>query len=250
MRTKTCPAMVKAVGSPDDGIVEMIVSTYAVDSWGERVKRGAFAETLAEWKARGDPIPFIWSHRSDDPEMHIGYVLEAEEREADNSVTPPLPAGLWVKAQIDMDEPKPAKVFRLLKGRRVTQASFAYDVLDAGTVTEDGEKVYELRKLKLYEVGPTLIGMNQETTLINAKALGELEADIKAGRVLSTKDEERLRSAHGTIGQVLSTLDSGGDGEAGGEPAKDEGETVKSEEPMHPPAELELLEHDLNFAAL
>ena len=163
MKTKTFPGRVKAAGEPgtDEGVFEAIVSVFGnVDTYGDVVMPGAFADTLAEWKSSGDPIPVLWSHMSHDPDYHIGEVLEAEER-AD---------GLWVKARIDLDEPKSRKVYKLLKGRRVTQFSFAYDVIDAGMVKADGESVFELRKLKLYEVGPCLIGVNQETELLAVKA--------------------------------------------------------------------------------
>lgn len=163
MKTKTFPGRVKAAGEPgtDEGVFEAIVSVFGnVDSYGDKVMPGAFADTLAEWKASGDPIPVLWSHMSHDPDYHIGEVLEAEERDE----------GLWVKARIDLDEPKSRKVYKLLKGRRVTQFSFAYDVLDGAMAKSDGEHVYELRKLKLYEVGPCLIGVNQQTELLAVKA--------------------------------------------------------------------------------
>lgn len=257
MFTKTCPTQIKAVqDGASDGIVEMMVSTYGVDSWGDRVMPGAFADTLAEWKAKGDPIPFIWSHHSDDPDMHVGIVMDAAERAADPLTSPPSPAGLWVKAQLDMDAPKAAQVYRLLKGRRVTQASFAYDVLDSAAVKEDGDTINELRKLRLYEVGPTLIGMNQETELLNvkdAKTLRHILQAFKAGRVISAKNEELLRAAHESIGAVLSALDTSDDGKANpGEPAKiEEPSPAKIEEPTHlRAAELATLEHDIHFAAL
>ena len=257
MLTKTYQATLNALdpAESDQGIVEMIVSTYDVDSWGDRVVPGAFADTLADWKSRGDPIPFIWSHQHDDPDSHIGIVLDAAEREVDAAADPPAPAGLWVKAQLDLDNPKSKQVLRLLKGRRVTQASFAYDIVDGGAVTENEQSVYELRKLQLYEVGPTLIGMNQATELLGAKdyrVLGGIMRSIKAGRVISAKNEELLRAAHESIGAVLSALDSD-DGKANpGEPAKvEEPSQAKTEEPMRSRvAELATLEHNLRFSAL
>lgn len=173
MKVKTCPAKVKAAGEQDgtdDGVFEAIVATYDLDSYGDKIVPGAFADTLKDWQASGDPIPVLWSHNSFDPDCHIGVVEEAEERKG---------VGLWVKARLDLDSPKAAQVYRLLKGRRVTQFSFAYDVLDGGFVEQkDGdtgqdESYYELRKLKLFEVGPCLIGANQQTELLDVKS-GEL----------------------------------------------------------------------------
>ncbi|OXM69635.1 HK97 family phage prohead protease [Amycolatopsis vastitatis] len=223
MRKKTCPVRIKAAGEQDgteDGVFEAIVAAYNLDSVGDKIVPGAFADTLAEWKASGDPIPVLWSHMSHDPDYHIGYVEDAEERDE----------GLWVRARIDLDEPKASKVYKLLKGRRVRQFSFAYDIQEGGWIEKtDGEDgsdgYYELRKLKLYEVGPTLIGANQETELLTVKnppadtpprPAPEARPSVKAGRTLSAKNETALRDALAKIAEstdaietVLSSLDSG-----------------------------------------
>ncbi|WP_432051258.1 HK97 family phage prohead protease [Streptomyces xiamenensis] len=224
MRIKSCPVQVKAAGEnegTEDGVFEAIVAAYNTDSVGDRITPGAFAETLAEWKGRGDPIPVLWSHMSADPDYHIGEVLEAEER----------PEGLWVKARLDLDEgSKAAKVYRLLKGRRVTQFSFAYDITEGSWVDQkDGESYYELRRLKLYEVGPTLIGANQATELLDVKSgdrplrlslegatpsdadairtAVEAALGAKAGRALSAKNETSLKSARDALRKAADDID-------------------------------------------
>lgn len=232
MRIKSCPVQIKAAGpneGTDEGVFEAIVAAYNLDSVGDKIVPGAFAETLAEWASKGDPIPVLWSHLSHDPDYHIGYVLEAEER----------PEGLWVKAQIDLDDlkdsgSKAAKVYRLLKGRRVTQFSFAYDIEDGGWVDQKVDGVdagyYELRKLKLFEVGPTLIGANQQTELLDVKsgdrpvrisidgATPEDSAairqavttafDAKAGRTLSAKNEDRIKQIAAIAKELLDSVNS------------------------------------------
>ncbi|WP_018350954.1 HK97 family phage prohead protease [Longispora albida] len=179
MLLKTCRARIKQAGGPEApaGEFEAIVSVFGnVDSVGDKVMPGAFTDTLAEWEASGDPIPIIWSHRSDDPDYHIGHVIEAAE----------TGEGLWVRGLLDLDAPKAAQVYRLLKGRRVTQFSFAYDILDAAPGVHEGADVLELRKLKVYEVGPTLIGANQATSLLA----------VKEGRRNSTTDLADLQHMH------------------------------------------------------
>jgi HK97 family phage prohead protease len=155
---KTVPARVKAVDQASaDGVVEALVATYDLDSGGDRIVPGAFAKSLAAWAESGKPIPFIWSHMHSDIDAYIGDVIEAKETDD----------GLWVKAQIDMDDPKSRKAFKFIKGDRVTQYSFAYDVVEEES-TDNGNLLKELR---LYEVGPTLIGMNQNTRTLVAKSL-------------------------------------------------------------------------------
>lgn len=264
MRIKSCPVRIKAAGEhegTDEGTFEAIVAAYNLDSVGDKITPGAFADTLAEWKGRGDPIPVLWSHMSHDPEYHIGEVLEAEER----------PEGLWVKARIDTEPgSKAAQVYKLLKGRRVTQFSFAYDVEEGAWVDQkDGEGYYELRKLKLYEVGPTLIGANQATELLDVKSADGATMRIavegasaaqteelrhaltgamaaKAGRTLSAKNEERVREIGRLAKELLDSLSSSTDDEEKATPNPPETpspqETAAKEAPAGPsPASLRQL---------
>lgn len=194
MYVKSAPVTIKAAGGQDgagEGVFEAIVSAYGnVDTYGDVVMYGAFAETLTEWEASGDPIPVLWSHASQDPDYHIGYVIEAEER----------PEGLWVRAQLDPDDladkqSKTSKIYRLLKGRRVKQFSFAFDVVDGGWGVRDDRDVYELRKLKLYEVGPCLIGVNQATDLLDIKGRKPSESGDDKPPADNTQDENKATPA-------------------------------------------------------
>jgi HK97 family phage prohead protease len=195
--TKDAPARVKAAGESDGlgaGEFTALVSVFGnEDSVGDVVMPGAFAEDLDRWRQKGDPIPVIWSHDWGDPFSHIGEVTDAKE----------VPAGLLVTGRLDLENPKAEQVWRLLKGRRVTQFSFAYDIEDGGWGERDGRDVYELRKLRVHEVGPTLVGANQETELLAAKA-AHVASGMKAGRVLSQKNFESLTAAYQAIGEVLA----------------------------------------------
>lgn len=202
MRTKDFTAKVKAAGVADglaEGQFVAVVSVFNnEDSMGDVVRPGAFTESLAEWAAKGDPIPVIWSHRWGDPFAHIGTVIKATE----------TLEGLEVTGQIDDlgENPTADQVYRLLKGRRVTQFSFAYDEVESAWVKDQDNRwggYWELRKLKLHEVGPCLVGANQETELLAAKAAG-LARGAKAGRVLSQANYDTLAKAHESIGEVLA----------------------------------------------
>jgi HK97 family phage prohead protease len=203
VQTKDFTARVKAAGAGDglaEGQFVALVSVFGnEDSMGDVVRPGAFTETLAEWGAKGDPIPVIWSHAWGDPFAHVGTVVKAVE----------TLHGLEVTGQIDdLDtNPTAAQVYRLLKGKRVTQFSFAYDVQEGAWVDDENHKYggyYELRRLKLHEVGPCLVGANQETELLAAKATG-LARGAKAGRVLSQRNFESLTAAYEAIGEVLGS---------------------------------------------
>lgn len=218
MKTKNLSAQVKATGD-GAGEFEAIVAVFGnVDSGGDVIVKGAFTDTLAEWRASGDPIPVVWSHDSNDPFSHIGSVVEASETDT----------GLLVKGQLDLDNPKAAQVHKLLKGRRVTQFSFAYSVLDGGPTEVDGESAFELRRLKLYEVGPTLVGMNQATELLSAKSD---DVDAKAGRVLSAKNVEVVTNAIAAADALKSALKTLLDAATNDDGKASTGQQVKDEEP-------------------
>lgn len=207
MLFKSCPAEVKAVGEKDgldSGQFEAIVSVFGnKDSYGDVVQPGAFADTLAEWKASGNPIPVYYSHRMDDPDYNIGYVIDAKETDQ----------GLWVKAQIDTDPAatKATQVHRLLKGRRLTQFSFAYDVIEgAPAKSETLGDYYSLDKLKLYEVGPTPIGANQETELLAVKSAAQVAERLaeaaKAGAELSAKNIDMLTEVSASLDTSATSI--------------------------------------------
>ena len=169
-RTKAfAPVRFKAEGE-DDGsggklgpgeFIALAAVFDNIDSYGDRIIRGAFAETLEQWASSGDPIPVIWQHNWSDPNAHIGYVLEAKETDE----------GLWYKGKLDIeDNPFALQVYRLMKGRRVTQQSFGFDVTDGRSVTEDGRDIFEITRVHLYEVGPCLVGVNQATNLLDIKS--------------------------------------------------------------------------------
>ena len=204
MLTKNATIDIKA--GPQDGLDEGQFVAYAsvfgnVDSYGDIVTKGAFAKDLKRWQESGNPIPLLFAHNMADPDFNIGHVIKAEE---DN-------VGLKVTAQLDLENPKARQVYRMLKGRRINQMSFAYDVVDGSTENVDGEDVYEIRDMKLYEVSVVTVGANQETEILSVKQLptvaDRLLAEFKAGRVLSAKNEGEIRSAHDALGRVLLVLD-------------------------------------------
>lgn len=206
---KSVPFKVKAAG-PDDGLDEGQFEGYAsvfgnVDSYGDIVVKGAFAESLAEWRAKGDPIPLLWGHDFHDPFSNIGVIDSAEEDDH----------GLKVRGTFDLDNPKAVQVYRLAKGRRTTGMSFAYDVRDS----ERKDDANYLKELRIYEASIVPIGANPlaGVEVVKSAAAGMVSA-MKAGRVISAKNESALREARDAIDSVLSSL---GDEDGKAAPAAD-----------------------------
>lgn len=241
METKTVSIEVKA--GPDDGLAEgefiVYPSTFIKepDAYGDIVKPGAFADTIAEWTASGHEMPALYGHRMDDPDFFVGGALGSDMSEDEH--------GWRVKGKFDLDSPKGLTVYRLVKGRRLNQLSFAYDTLEEGQIElEDGTKANELRRLKVYEFSFVPIGANQDTSVVAVKSNAEaLVEAAKAGRTLSAKNEGDIRDAVEKLTNVLSSLDNTPPDEQDGkarntseakEPAAEDPETgkaVTSEEP-------------------
>jgi HK97 family phage prohead protease len=180
------------------GIFEALVAVFGnVDRGGEKILPGAFTKSLAAWAQRGRPIPVIFSHDWGNLDAHIGEVREAKE----------LPDGLYVKGQLEMDEPFAARVWKKMARGTLAEFSFAYDVVDATLVKgADGAYVNELRELELLEVGPCLVGMNPETQLLG----------VKEGRRNSATDAARIQAIHDVVCELGAKCSASGDGGAGG----------------------------------
>lgn len=210
MKIKSVPiGQVKA--GPDDGLEdgEFLVypSTFikSPDSYGDIVAKGSFLDTISEWKESGNTLPGLYGHRMDDPDYFVAGAIDQGEDEH----------GWWVKGVFDLDSPKGPQVYRLVKGRRLNQLSFAYDVLDEGQIElEDGQKANELRKLRVHEFSFVPVGANTDTSVVAVKALADsVTHEIKAGRVLAAKHIDSLRNAQDAIGAVITAAEGSNDQE-------------------------------------
>lgn len=238
-KTKAAPA---AASMPADGMVEGYAATFdrIPDAYGDVIKAGAFADTLKSWQESGKPIPLLYGHSTDDPAYNIGKVVEAHE---DGK-------GLYVVAEFDEENEKAQYVRKLVKEGRLWQFSFAYEVLDGGSVElEDGTEAYELRKMNLFEVSLVQIPANQRAVVTGVKEApaenavelkealsGETVATIgmniaepeeKSGRRNSKADADELRRIREMAYSIATTVD----GLLADEQEDTETDEVKAEEP-------------------
>lgn len=207
MNTKTFRfGSIKA--GPDDDLAEGEMVAYAsvfgnVDSYGDIVVKGAFKNTLKEWKSGGRTMPLLYGHNMTDPEMNIGSVVEFEEDDR----------GLKIKAVFDQD-PKSQKVYRLVKSGRISELSFAFDTvtqkyLDPTDDSTPKGAYRELQEVKLYECSVVPIGANSETEVLAIKALTDnLVGEVKAGRTLSKANETIVRSVVEGLSASVDNLKS------------------------------------------
>lgn len=134
--------------------------TRTPDSYGDVIHRNAFDATLDRWRASGNTIPGLFGHHMDNPAM---FVASATDFGTDDT-------GWWVEGTFDLDTEMGAQVHRLVKDRRITQLSFAFDAIDQAPVTlADGTKANELRQVEVYEFSFVAIGANQTTFVESVK---------------------------------------------------------------------------------
>ncbi len=203
----------------ENGIVEGYASTWTKtpDSYGDIVIKGAFTDTLKKKKATGHPFPLCFNH---DFDQIIGAVFEAEEDDY----------GLKIKASF-LNTPAAQEKRELVKEGIVWQFSFAYSVLGSEAPTEEEKKqgiFQKLTKLELYEVSLVPVPANQTAVVTDIKNdnntvsiyIGDekidkivLNAEEKAGKRNSAKDEALIRDAISALQALLDTADDQGEDE-------------------------------------
>lgn len=153
-------AQVKALDDGPAGSFEAIVAVFGnVDHGDDRMMKGSFTRTL---KDAGMP-PVVWSHEWQVPP--IGTVTEASETDE----------GLLVKGRLFVDPSEDhavaKQVYAAMEAGALKEFSFGYAVKASTDVVEDGKTIRQIEDVDLFEVGPTLKGMNPATRLVGVKAL-------------------------------------------------------------------------------
>jgi HK97 family phage prohead protease len=197
-----------SVKSFDDetGRFRAIVSVFGnEDSYGDVMQKGSFARSLGEWKTSGDPIPFIWDHRIDDPNAYIGEIIEARETDE----------GLEVEGVFDLEDATAAKAYRLLKSRRVREWSFGFIIPPGGAKFAEqanGRMVREVHEAELLEVSMTLVGANRATRTVEVRSAAAAEAsgpsldELDATLGALTKAADGLKAAQDMINETTATV--------------------------------------------
>lgn len=217
---------------PDDGLGdgEFIVypSTFTKepDSYGDVIAQGAFVDSIEAWKDSGDVMPGMYLH---DPNQIVAEAIDMGEDDH----------GWWVKGKFD-DDPEAQRIYKWLKGRRLSSLSFGYQTLEEGKVElPDGKSANELRKVHALEFSflPKGFAANPDTSVVAVKRLAE---SVKQGVELSQEQIDSLREASSAIDSVLSSIndqddggdedqeEASGDDERGSDASDDESSKVKS----------------------
>lgn len=172
---RTVAYRAKSVG--EDGTFAGYASVFGnVDSYGEIVAPGAFAASLKEWEATGDPLPVLWQHKSNEP-IGGSNVLKEDA------------TGLYTEGFLLKNDIQQAKeAFALMQARVVRGLSIGYYVRD-WNYNEETE-IFTLNELDLVEYSVVTFPANELSLIDSVKQL------ISAGSLPSLKDfEDYLREA-------------------------------------------------------
>ncbi len=200
-------------------MIEAVVSVFGnIDSYNERVMKGAFTDSLAIGLPTG-----VLSHDWDNP---VAVTLEVRELEPGDPMLPEAIralGGLYIKGQFFDDIPSSWETYLKIKRGLFREFSIGYEVVEDGYV--DGTR--ELYKVRLHEWSPVLVGANPATSLLAVKSAGfddrldllvsEIEqavdytnnrADmrVKAGRVLSNRNVVALTALADALGKARKDI--------------------------------------------
>src|SRR5687768_12333322 len=132
------------------GELEAVVSTFhVVDKQGDVVLPSAFTE--------GQAVPLVWHHSWDKP---IGAGVIRVER--DRAV---FKGKLW----LDTDDGEQA--YRKIRNAGALQEfSWGFEILEAEPATGDGQPVRVIKRTRVYECSPVLVGAGEGTRTLAIKA--------------------------------------------------------------------------------
>ncbi len=138
---------------------KMLISAYVsifgnIDLSGDIIQKGAFAESLLVKLPKG-----VWSHNWDQP---IAKTISAVEDDK----------GLLIEAEFIAGVQQAEEAYRLIKGGVIDEFSIGFMVLD-DEYQEDGVRV--IKKARLYEWSPVLVGANPKTELVSIKSKNKVK---------------------------------------------------------------------------
>lgn len=158
------PLQVKSID--ERGVFEGYGSVFGVeDHYREVVERGAFAKTLARWRAKGRMPALLWQHDRDKP---IGVYEDMTEDEH----------GLAVRGRLLIDEvPLAREAWALVKAGAIGGLSIGYRTERAEF--DDRRGVLLLKELDLWETSLVTFPANEAATVTSIKTIRDFEKFLR-----------------------------------------------------------------------
>ncbi|OFT29707.1 hypothetical protein HMPREF3171_05815 [Corynebacterium sp. HMSC08F01] len=197
-----------SIKSTDDGSREITgyASTFGgIDSWGDTIALGAFAETIQAHQVSNTPVPILFEHNRG-LDSHVGEVVEMREDEH----------GLFIRAVLD-STPAGEKAYNLVKGRRINGLSIGFYPVEVSATEIDGQAVNEIAKADLAEISLVLTPADAGARITSVKAAQpnashDPEVVIPAARLeelaKSLESDGDLGPLHATVERQRKLLDA------------------------------------------
>jgi HK97 family phage prohead protease len=152
----------------DEGTFTGYAATFdqEPDLQGDVIQPGAFAQSIADWRARNAWPPLLWNHEWDTPASVLGVITDMVEDSR----------GLLITGKLDLDHEPAVAVWKAMKSGRITAFSFAFAVV-AEHRRDDGVNV--LDELDVLDVTITPNPANRNARLVSVKTAPDPEPAIK-----------------------------------------------------------------------
>lgn len=158
------PFEVKSID--ERGVFEGYGSVFGVeDHYREVVTPGAFAKTLAKWRAKGRLPALLWQHDTDKP---IGVYERMEEDER----------GLFVRGRLLVEDvPLAREAWALVRAGAIGGLSIGYATLLAEMDRKRG--VLLLKEIDLWETSLVTFPANEEAVVTGIKTIRDFEKFLR-----------------------------------------------------------------------
>jgi HK97 family phage prohead protease len=163
-----------------------------VDFYRDVIRRGAFTESIADWKKRGKLPPLLWQH---DPYCPIGPHTDMYEDEK----------GLYIAAKLLIDDvPQARAAYALLKNKVIDGMSIGFDIAEGGSQYDGKTNIWNLTRLNLWENSLATFPANDEALVEEVKTI------LSAGKLPSPSEFEGFLRDVGFTRRAAKVLTSQG----------------------------------------
>lgn len=193
-----------ASAQPNARTFEGLLAVWDLDLGNDRIKKGAFSNTLKQWKASGEALPLLNSHTSWDVFAAMGQLLDAKETND----------GLWTKWEVIEGPDGDALLTRLrpskTNGRAVVgKMSIGYEPVKFSfeqppDSTNPWDRIRNLEEIKLREGSVVLFPMAPGASIDASTVKSVLDmARNTDPSTLSPEMKQNLRRLTSRIGRLL-----------------------------------------------
>lgn len=182
----------------DNRVIEGYAATFGnVDSYRDTIIKGAFATSIAEkftpYEAGRGRVKTLYQHDWDRP-LGVPEVLQEDEE------------GLFFRSKVSPTS-YGKDALMLINDGVIDRVSIGFNTVRSEWKENEGDDaipyVRVLMELDLWEVSPVTFAADDHTSLDAVKRAEWLRRELKEGRVLSSKNVDKLENAIALLSEVL-----------------------------------------------